>query len=319
MTAHHNIHIVGLGRIGRHLIHICAEHQIGAFIYDKEVSNVKSIAHLLKYDSIYGRSYVSYLESNNTIIINNTCFCYSENYQNADIVIDCTGKNISANNRIILSYPSTSCNNNFIFGTEINDVTHRIISNTSCTTQAIGCVIDALLSLNIEIIYFTTIHAYTNDQELHDSFHNDARRARSATLSMIPTSTGADKMLAKAFPNIIINGHAIRVPTPSVSCVNISFVLNTIHTDTKTIIDLLKKSKYIFINYEPLVSVDFLKRSENAIIDYDSINIITKDHKSYLNMRIWYDNEYGYAYRLYDLLRLVIKDLQKSTSPHNKD
>lgn len=300
------IHIVGLGRIGRRLVHICAKNNIEAKIYDK-CENINDIYHLLKYDSIYGIcNDIKIMEQD--IIIHDTRFKYDQEYKSASILVDCTGKEIEGNGKIIRSYPNGD--NFYIFGTDMNSISSKIISNASCTTQAIAPVI-YILKNYISDVSFVTVHSYTKDQNLVDSFHKDQYRMRSAALSMIPTSTGASKILSKVFPKINIHGRAIRVPTANISCIDATFILNQKIPNLNAI---LSQSKYVQLSDEKLVSVDYIGNDKSAIIDLNHIYM----NDNILNMLIWYDNEYGYACRLFELICLVRNDIQNSFSPQRK-
>lgn len=300
------IHIVGLGRIGRRLVHICAKNNIEAKIYDK-CENINDIYHLLKYDSIYGIcNDIKVIDTD--IIIHNTKFQYNKNYQSASILVDCTGKEIEGDGKIIRSYPKGD--NFYIFGTDKNDISSKIISNASCTTQAIAPVIYMLKHYTSDIS-FVTVHSYTKDQNLVDSFHKDQYRMRSAALSMIPTSTGASKILSQIFPKININGRAIRVPTANISCIDATFVLNK---KISNVNEILSKSEYIQLSKDKLVSIDYIGNDKSAIIDLNHIYI----NDNLLNMLIWYDNEYGYTCRLFELICLVRNDIQNTSSPQRK-
>ena len=299
-----NIHVIGMGRIGRRFIQIASlrEYNNCEITFSDQVP-IEEIFYLLKYDSIYGVNNNISIVDNNIILMNGKKFKYEENYINSEIIVDCTGKNIATGkNRTILSYPSD--HKTFIFGVDTEIGKENIISNGSCTTNAIAPVLKSIIDI-VEEVNFTTIHAYTSDQNIVDTYHKDRYRGRAAALSMVPTSTGASKLLEKIFSGVKIIGKAIRVPVPNVSCVDLTCLLKE-KISREELINNFSKSKYIGINYDKAVSIDFIGREESAIIDANSIKISNR----LLNLTIWYDNEHAYACRLFELTMKSASDLQ---------
>ena len=189
---------------------------------------------------------------------------------------------------------------------------HKIISNASCTTNCLAPLVSALhKSIGIERGFMTTIHAYTGDQQLVDTFHKDKRRARAAALSMIPSSTGAARAVGEVFPELKgkIDGTAIRVPTPNVSVVDFKF-----NPKRATSVDEIKQilinaadnelKGVLYINYEPLVSCDFNHWPYSSICDIQETQVVDQNLCRVLS---WYDNEWGFSNRLIDVAKLISK------------
>jgi glyceraldehyde 3-phosphate dehydrogenase len=187
---------------------------------------------------------------------------------------------------------------------------HKVISIGSCTTNALAPVAHALhSSIGIELGYMTTIHAYTNDQNLTDNSHKDLRRARAAALSMIPSSTGAAKAIGKVIPDLAgkLSGSAIRVPVPNVSMIDLSFVAarNTTKEEVNEIIRSASENELngiLTVAKEPLVSIDFNHNPSSSIFDPFETHVISG---KFVRVVAWYDNEWGFVNRLIDIARLV--------------
>jgi glyceraldehyde 3-phosphate dehydrogenase len=295
-----------------------------------DLADSKTLAHLLKYDSIHGVSnaQISYNESH--IIINNKLIPLS-NHQTiehinwtpyeVDIVIEATGKFktsselnhhlINGAKKVILSVPPQSEDIKMIVlgvNEDLLDGSEKIISNASCTTNNAAPMIKIIDELcGIEQAYITTIHSFTTDQSLHDQPHRDLRRARAATQSIIPTTTGAAKALTSIFPHLSdrIGGCGIRVPVPDGSLTDITFnVKKEISIDE--INDTFKKSANTnlkgILDYteDPIVSVDIINNAHSCTFDSQLTSVIGKMVK----IVGWYDNEIGYSNRLVDLIKI---------------
>jgi glyceraldehyde 3-phosphate dehydrogenase len=241
-----------------------------------------------------------------------------------DVVLECTGlfrsreaagKHLDAGaSHVVISAPGKDPDKTVVMGVnhhELDPEKHRIISNASCTTNCLAPVAK-VLDDNFGIVHgiMTTVHAYTNDQRILDQPHSDLRRARAAAVSMIPTTTGAASALGEVLPQLKgkLDGLAVRVPTPNVSLVDLSVVLAKA-TDEKSINAEMKKAAdegpmagYLVYNDEPLVSIDFNGWSASSIFDAPLTKVVGGTMAKVLS---WYDNEYGYASRLVDLVRYL--------------
>jgi glyceraldehyde 3-phosphate dehydrogenase len=324
------IAINGFGRIGRSLFRLLISNPLIEVVAINDLADSKTLAHLLKYDSIHGVSnaQISYNESH--IIINNKLIPLS-NHQTiehinwtpyeVDIVIEATGKFktsselnhhlINGAKKVILSVPPQSEDIKMIVlgvNEDLLDGSEKIISNASCTTNNAAPMIKIIDELcGIEQAYITTIHSFTTDQSLHDQPHRDLRRARAATQSIIPTTTGAAKALTSIFPHLSdrIGGCGIRVPVPDGSLTDITFnVKKEISIDE--INDTFKKSANTnlkgILDYteDPIVSVDIINNAHSCTFDSKLTSVIGKMVK----IVGWYDNEIGYSNRLVDLIKI---------------
>jgi glyceraldehyde 3-phosphate dehydrogenase len=324
------IAINGFGRIGRSLFRLLISNPLIEVVAINDLADSKTLAHLLKYDSIHGVSnaQISYNESH--IIINNKLIPLS-NHQTiehinwtpyeVDIVIEATGKFktsselnhhlINGAKKVILSVPPQSEDIKMIVlgvNEDLLDGSEKIISNASCTTNNAAPMIKIIDELcGIEQAYITTIHSFTTDQSLHDQPHRDLRRARAATQSIIPTTTGAAKALTSIFPHLSdrIGGCGIRVPVPDGSLTDITFnVKKEISIDE--INDTFKKSANTnlkgILDYteDPIVSVDIINNAHSCTFDSQLTSVIGKMVK----IVGWYDNEIGYSNRLVDLIKI---------------
>ncbi len=320
------IAINGFGRIGRALFRLLIPNKNYKIVAINDITSTEVLAHLLKYDSIHGVLPYDVDVSKNTILCNNTTIQTSnisdvsklnwEKYD-VDVVFECTGllKTYSQNNfhieagakKVILSsIPLDNDIDMVVLGvndTKI-DFSNPIISNASCTTNCAAPMIKVLDDmLGVKSAYVTTIHSYTSDQNLHDGVHSDLRRARSAPHSIIPTTTGAAKALSYIFPSIQIGGCGIRVPVANGSLTDITCIVKN-NSDIMTINnEFLRKSKsnltdIVFYNTNPIVSVDIISNSHSCVFD-SALTYVMGDMVKIVG---WYDNEYGYASRLIDLL-----------------
>ena len=324
------IAINGFGRIGRILCRILSKHEDYQIVAINDLAEPKVLSHLLKYDSIHGRFSQNIDYSENSIIINNreiTILNEPNIHQlpwrelGIDVVFECTGQfktrqenmlHINAGaKKVLLSSPSSTTDipmvvlgvNDYVLNTK--DV---IISNASCTTNCAAPMLKVLNdALNLESAYITTVHSYTSDQNLHDGIHNDLRRARSASTSIIPTTTGAAKALSRIFPNLELSGCGIRVPVSNCSLTDITCIVKN-KTDTLEVNKLFQASTQlglkdiVFYNEDPIVSIDVKSSSYSCVFDSQ----LTYVSGYMIKIVGWYDNEYGYCSRLVDLLKKVI-------------
>lgn len=324
-----NIAINGLGRIGRCVLRAYFENRYPELnlVAINVSTKIEDFLSLIKYDSVHGRFNADVkLEGDNLVINNKKIQIYSGRdpqtipWSNAgtDIVLECTGafkdkESASAHLReavqkVLISAPSPDSDSTIVYGVnnKILKKEHKIISVGSCTTNALAPVAKIINdNFGIESGYMTTVHAYTNDQNLVDSRHKDPRRSRSAALSMIPTSTGAAKAIGKVLPELEgkLSGSAIRVPVANVSMVDL--VVNT-HKECNAeqvnkVMQLAIKGglrNILGLAEEKLVSIDFNHRSESAIFDPFETSVT---NKRLVRIAAWYDNEWGFSCRMLDL------------------
>lgn len=331
--------INGFGRIGRMVLRIVEENGLDGFeiVAINARSDAKTLAHLFTYDSSYGifRGKVETDEKENIIINGRKIKVLKENDPEnlpwkelgVDIVIESTGKftrkedaqkHINAGaKKVIITAPGKNEDKTIVIGVNENEYDnniHHIISNASCTTNCIAPVVkvlDAEFGINKGLM--TTIHAYTNDQQILDKTHKDLRRARSAGVSMIPTTTGAAKAVAKVLPDLEgkLNGFAVRVPSPSVSMVDLVCEFSrdvTVEEVNRALENAAKKELSGVLGYSdlPLVSVDYKQTSESSIVD--GLSTMVNDG-NLVKVVAWYDNEWGYSCRTVDLVAYVAKEL----------
>ena len=327
--------INGFGRIGRQLLRISLSSKDVDVVAVNDIADVKTCAHLLKYDSVFGVLEQDVRNSDNEIVVNGKKirFFSEKSPKNIDwpsckcqIVVESTGiftsqEQASSHLRgsvkkvIITAPPSGKIDFTTVMG--VNDELydpkqHDVISNASCTTNCLAIVVKVLMeNFGLSSGHMTTIHSYTNDQRIIDSPHKDIRRTRAGALSMIPTTTGATKAIEEIFPELKGNLSAIsiRVPTPNVSMLD--FVANL--RDKVSIKDinsafesasknLLKD--YLDIAPDGVVSIDLLKNKHSAVFDPFGTSVIGGD---FIKLIAWYDNEYGYSSRVLDLVTKIGK------------
>jgi glyceraldehyde 3-phosphate dehydrogenase len=323
--------INGFGRIGR-LVFRAARGQDIEVVGINDLTDAKTLAHLLKYDSIHGR-YPGQVEAgDNAIIVDGVTIPISSERDpaalpwgrlGATIVVESTGRFVDRENatkhlqagaeRVIITAPAKDPDVTIVLGvnTEAYDpAKHKIVSNASCTTNCLGPVAKVLQNeYGIDSGWMTTIHAYTNDQVTQDFPHSDLRRARAAAVSMIPTSTGAAKAIGLVMPELVgkLDGYAMRVPTPDVSVVDLSVKLGkstsaeAINAAMKAAADGPLKGILEYCD-EPLVSIDFLGNRHSSILDAGCTRVMDGNFAKVLS---WYDNEWGYSSRVVDLALLM--------------
>lgn len=331
--------INGFGRIGRMVLRIVEENGLDGveIVAINARSDAKTLAHLFTYDSSYGifRGKVETDEKENIIVNGRKIKVLKENDPEnlpwkelgVDIVIESTGKftkredaqkHINAGaKKVIITAPGKNEDKTIVIGVNENEYDnniHHIISNASCTTNCIAPVVKVLDSeFGIERGLMTTIHAYTNDQQILDKTHKDLRRARSAGVSMIPTTTGAAKAVAKVLPDLEgkLNGFAVRVPSPSVSMVDLVCEFSrdvTVEEVNRVLEKAAKRELSGVLGYSdlPLVSIDYKQTSESSIVD--GLSTMVNDG-NLVKVVAWYDNEWGYSCRTVDLIEYVAKEL----------
>lgn len=327
------IAINGFGRIGRNLFRLLINHPEIEVVAINDIADNKTMSHLIKYDSIHGvlPFKVSYDEEGIIVDGKHFVFFHEKSIANLDwkshsidFVIESTGKyktheelnaHIDAGaKRVILSAPSeVDTIKTVVLGVNdaILDGSEQIVSNASCTTNNAAPMIKIIEELcGIEQAYITTIHSYTTDQSLHDQPHKDLRRARGASQSIVPTTTGAAKALTKIFPKLHekIGGCGIRVPVPDGSLTDITFNVKravTIDEINKAFEEASKTNLKGILDYteDPIVSVDVIGNTHSCLFDAQLTSVIDKMVK----VVGWYDNEIGYSSRLIDLILLIRK------------
>ena len=327
------IAINGFGRIGRNVFRLLLNHPTIEVVAINDVADNKTMAHLVKYDSIHGVLQESVTFSDDSITINNNNYLFFheskiENLDwkavNVDIVIECTGKYkifedlnqhiLAGAKKVILSAPPEDEKiKTLVLGVNehILDGSETIISNASCTTNNAAPMLKIIQELcGIEQAYITTVHSYTTDQSLHDQPHKDLRRARGAAQSIVPTTTGAAKALTKIFPELEgkIGGCGIRVPVSDGSLTDITFnvkrevSIDEINLAFKKAAETNLKGIIEFTE-DPIVSVDVIGNQNSCVFDAQLTSVIDKMVK----IVGWYDNEIGYSSRIIDLISFVSK------------
>jgi glyceraldehyde 3-phosphate dehydrogenase len=322
--------INGFGRIGRNILRAALAHHDVDIVAVNDITDTPTLAHLLKYDSVLGNLTVPVSASGDTIKVGSDQFKVFSQKDPAqlpwkdvgvDIVFESTGrftkredaaKHLSAGARkVIITAPATNPDVTVVLGVNDGDYDaskHHIISNASCTTNCIAPLAKVLHdTFDIKKGWMTTVHAYTNDQQLLDLPHKDLRRARAAALSIIPTTTGAAKAVGEVMPALKgkIDGISMRVPTPNVSVVDLVALLEKKATSDE-VNDALKAASegamqgiMQFVT-DPLVSIDFRGNPHSSIIDAAYTKVMDGD---FVKVMSWYDNEWGYSSRCVDLLK----------------
>jgi glyceraldehyde 3-phosphate dehydrogenase len=325
------IAINGFGRIGRNLFRLLLNHPSIQVVAINDIADKKTMAHLVKYDSIHGVLPFAVSDDEKGILVDGKHFLFFHeksisnlDWKSLDIdyVVESTGKYktfeelnshiIAGAKKVILSAPSeVDTIKTVVLGVNdfILDGSETIISNASCTTNNAAPMIKVINELcGIEQAYITTIHSYTTDQSLHDQPHKDLRRARGASQSIVPTTTGAAKALTKIFPEFEgkIGGCGIRVPVPDGSLTDITFnvkhavTINEINTAFKIAAETTLKGILDYTE-DPIVSVDVIGNKNSCIFDAQLTSVIDKMVK----VVGWYDNEIGYSSRIIDLILLT--------------
>ncbi|MBS4536612.1 type I glyceraldehyde-3-phosphate dehydrogenase [Clostridium sp. D2Q-14] len=326
--------INGFGRIGRNVLRVVMEENVKDFevVAVNNPGKVEDLAHLFKYDSCFGKFDGDVSVESDTITINgNKIKIFGERDPEklpwkelgVDLVIESTGvfrdregasKHIKAGaKKVVISAPAKDEDVTIVMGVNEQDYdkdSHNIISNASCTTNCLAPFAKVVLDkFGIKKGLMTTVHSYTNDQKILDGGHKDLRRARAAAESIIPTTTGAAKAVGLVIPELkgIVNGMAMRVPTPTVSVVDIVFELEksaTAEEVNKALKEAAEGELKGILGYseEPLVSVDYRGDSNSSIIDALSTMTVGDNMVKIVS---WYDNEWGYSSRVVDLAKYI--------------
>ena len=325
--------INGMGRIGRMIIRAIIENNYKN-IEIKHInnrSNPQSCSSLLKYDSIHGKFAAEIDFDDKHLFLNKKKITFSQetdlkniNWKKYDVdyVFECTGKFNSKdkllphlNNgakKVIVSAPCKNSDKTIVFGVNEFDLRKddKIISAASCTTNCLAPVAHVLNeSFEIEKGFMTTIHAFTSDQRILGNSHNDPRRARSASQSIVPTSTGASKAIGEIIPSLKgkLEGVAMRVPTPNVSLIELVFCTKkdlSIDKINSVFENFSKKNKILEFTKEKLVSIDFNHNSASSIVDANLTSVIGKNMGK---ISAWYDNEWGFSNRMCDIAEYLHK------------
>src|SRR5436853_850191 len=324
--------INGFGRIGRNVFRAALGSRDFDFVAVNDITDTRTLAHLLKYDSVLGNLDHDISASENGIKVEGEKFrVFSERDPaaipwesvGAEIVIESTGLFTKAEDakkhlrgsvrKVIISAPAKNEDITIVLGVnedQYDPRVHQIISNASCTTNCLATIAKVIHEkFGIRTAQMTTIHSYTNDQQLLDLPHTDLRRARAAGLSMIPTSTGAAKAVALVLPELKgkFDGISVRVPTPNVSLVDVVIDVEK-ETTTEEVNKALKDAAneelrgILGFSEEPLVSVDFRKNDNSSIVDAEYTKVIGGHLIKVLS---WYDNEWGYSCRVRDLVKFI--------------
>jgi glyceraldehyde 3-phosphate dehydrogenase len=327
--------INGFGRIGRNVLRASLNDPNIEFVAVNDLTNPKTLAHLLKYDSILGNLPNQISAGADSITVDNKTFkVFAEKDPaklpwesvGAQIVLESTGHFTDANDakkhlrgpvkKVIISAPAKNEDVTLVLGVneQVYDAAkHHIISNASCTTNCLAPIVKVIHD-NFKIVFgtMTTIHSYTNDQVILDFPHKDLRRARAAALSMIPTSTGAAKALKLVIPEMAgkLDGFAMRVPTPNVSVVDLVALVEK-KTSKEEVNAALKKASqegplkgYLGYEENELVSADFRGDSRSSIVDAPMTLVVGG---TLVKVISWYDNEWGYSCRVHDLINYIGK------------
>jgi glyceraldehyde 3-phosphate dehydrogenase len=326
--------INGFGRIGRNIMRAALGSKDIAFVAVNDLTNAATLAHLLKYDSILGNLKEDVTAAGDKISVEGNTFQVLSVKDPAqlpwkdlgvDIVFESTGlftdrdsaaKHLAAGaKKVIITAPAKKPDITLVIGVnsdKYDPKAHHIVSNASCTTNCLAPMAKVLHeSFGIVKGWMTTIHSYTNDQQLLDLPHKDLRRARAAALSMIPTTTGAAAAVGEVLPDLKgrLDGFAMRVPTPNVSVVDLAAIVtrkttaDEVNAAFKAAADGPLKGILEYVT-APLVSIDFRGDPHSSIIDSPYTKVMDGDFVKVLS---WYDNEWGYSSRCVDLVRLMVK------------
>ena len=331
-----NVAISGFGRIGRLVLRSIIENKRKDIniVAINDLAPVETNAFLLSYDSIHGPLKEKVNIKNEKIIIGNKKILALKERDpknlpwkklKIDIVFECTGLFTSKDTasmhlkagakKVLVSAPCNDADKTIVYGVNHDTLTKKdiVVSNASCTTNCLAPV-TKVLNDNFGIVhgYMTTIHAYTGDQKVLDTFHSDPRRARAAALSMIPTSTGAAKAVGLVMPELAgkLDGTAIRVPTPNVSLIDFKFVTKkkiNVESINKAMIKASKSKNLknvLSVNSEPLVSTDFNHNPASSNFDLTQTQVIDGTFGRVLS---WYDNEWGFSNRMCDTAVVMSK------------
>ena len=327
--------INGFGRIGRNVVRAAKAMKITdlEFVAVNDLTDTRTLAHLLKYDSVHGRFPGEVAAKSDSVAVDGRSIKVLSEKDPAklpwkdlgvDLVLESTGRFTDRDQaalhlaggakRVIISAPAKKEDITIVYGVNheaYDPAKHQIISNASCTTNCLVPVVKVILDrFGFVSGFMTTVHSYTNDQNILDLPHKDLRRARAAALSIIPTTTGAAKATSLVLPELKgkIDGVSLRVPTPDVSVVALSCVVQktTSADEVNTAFRDAAKSgplkNVLAVSDEPLVSVDYIGSLQSSTIDLPSTTVVAG---TLVNVTSWYDNEMGYSARCVDLLKYV--------------
>jgi glyceraldehyde 3-phosphate dehydrogenase len=324
--------INGFGRIGRNVVRAGLANPEVEFVAANDLTDTKTLAHLMKYDSILGTLKADVRADGEDLVINDKrlkIFAIKDPAEidwsslGVQVVVESTGRFTDAKDaskhlrgsvkKVIISAPAKDEDITIVLGVNDNmydPAKHNIISNASCTTNCLAPVVKVLNdTFGIEKGSMTTIHSYTNDQNVLDFPHKDLRRARAAALNMIPTSTGAAKAIGLVLPELKgkLDGYAMRVPTPDVSVVDFVAV-TTRDTTTEAVNGALKEAAnnglkgILAYTEDPVVSTDMLSNPNSSIVDSELTKVLGGN---LVKVVAWYDNEWGYSNRVVDLIEFL--------------
>ena len=328
--------INGFGRIGRNMLRASWDDPAIEYVAVNDITDAKTLAHLLKYDSVLGTFKEDVHASEDSIVVSGRKIKVLAEKEigklpwkdlGISVVVESTGKYTKrpeviqhiekgGASKVIISAPATDPDVTLVLGVNegmYDPAKHHVISNASCTTNCLAPVVKVLhQAFGVERGFMTTIHSYTNDQKILDAPHKDLRRARAAAVSQIPTTTGAAKAVGLVMPDLKgkIDGFSVRVPTPNVSLVDFVAVVKK-STNAEEVNAAFRKAStegplkgYLGVTDEPLVSCDFLGDRRSGIIDLLSTKVLDG---TLVKVIAWYDNEWGYSCRLVDLVKHVAK------------
>jgi len=326
--------INGFGRIGRNVVRAGLDRTDVEFVAVNDITDTKTLAHLLKYDSVLGTLHKEITSDADSITIGGKkikVFAEKDpakldwNSVGAQIVVESTGRFTDAHEackhirgsvkKVIISAPATNEDVTIVLG--VNDemydpAKHNILSNASCTTNCLAPVVKVLNDkFGIQKGSMTTIHSYTNDQNVLDFPHKDLRRARAAALNMIPTTTGAAKAIGLVMPQLKgkLDGYSMRVPTPDVSVVDLVAILDRPSTTDEVNAALKAAAEgelkgILAYTEDPVVSSDMLHNPNSSIVDSQMTKVLDGN---LVKVIAWYDNEWGYSCRVVDLIAFLVK------------
>jgi glyceraldehyde 3-phosphate dehydrogenase len=326
--------INGFGRIGRNIMRAALGNPDFDFVAVNDLTNAATLAHLLKYDSILGNLKADITAEGDRIKVNNDDFQVLSVKDPAqlpwkdlgvDVVFESTGiftarddaaKHITAGaKKVIITAPAKKPDVSLVLGVnegKYDAKAHQIISNASCTTNCLAPVAKVLHErFGIRKGWMTTIHSYTNDQQLLDLPHKDLRRARAAAMSIIPTTTGAAIAVGEVLPDLKgkLDGISLRVPTPNVSCVDLAVIVDKKTTKEEVNAAFTDAANgamkgILEVVHAPLVSIDYRGNPHSSSVDAPYTAVMDGD---FVKVLAWYDNEWGYSSRCVDLLKFIVE------------
>src|SRR4051812_34195298 len=326
--------INGFGRIGRNVVRAAKAMGVSDldFVAVNDITDTRTLAHLLTYDSVHGKFPGTVSTDKDGLVVDGDAMRVLAEKDpsklpwkdlGVDVVLESTGRFTDRDQaalhlaggakKVIISAPAKKEDITVVYGVnheKYDPAKHQVISNASCTTNCLVPVVKVILDrFGFVSGFMTTVHSYTNDQQILDLPHKDLRRARAAALSIIPTTTGAAKATSLVLPEVKgkIDGVSLRVPTPDVSVVALTCVVEK-STTAEAVNDAFRKAAagalkgVLAVSDEPLVSVDYIGNLNSSTVDSLSTNVV---NGTLVNVTSWYDNEMGYSARCVDVLRLI--------------